>query len=248
MKINIIGRGRVATHLRTALLNHADIVMVNPHTLEYLDSEADLTLISVSDNAIQEIIHKLPEMKGIVAHTSGSTDINVFRDSNIKKYGVFYPLQTFSFDKSLVYSEIPFFIEGSDHITENKLMEYAGLISPKIRTSNSSDRKNLHIASVFSCNFVNHLWVLADEYLTKNGLQFSDLLPLLEETVNKIKSLSPWKAQTGPAVRNDTAIIDNHIEALNDDPDLQSLYSILSRSISNSHNSPKSPGNERNRV
>ncbi|MDE6027175.1 MAG: DUF2520 domain-containing protein, partial [Muribaculaceae bacterium] len=231
-----IGRGNVASHLRKALEPFCRVVMVNPHNLEGLDMEADITLISVSDSAIPEVLGKLPKMNGIVSHTSGSTPINVFENSGSKNYGVFYPLQTFSKDKDLHYDQIPFYIEGSEKGVEEILSELARLISPHVRYADSAQRKSVHIASVFSCNFVNHLWALSAGFLEENGLSFNDLLPLIEETFNKIKVLPPYDAQTGPAVRGDRNIINNHLQQLSENKEMLKIYEELSDSILRSHN------------
>ncbi|MDE5790025.1 MAG: DUF2520 domain-containing protein [Muribaculaceae bacterium] len=229
--INIIGRGNVGFHLKKAFEGKADVIEVNPHTLGELNPEADLTLISVTDSAIQEVLARLPELKGAVAHTSGSTPIEIFKRSRDQNFGVFYPLQTFSRSKALDYAEIPFYIEASDPYTREKLFQYARLISENVRYADSSQRKRLHIAAVFACNFVNHLWALSDSYLKEGGLNFKDLIPLISETVDKIKVIPPSEAQTGPAVRGDLKMIENHILELGSKDKLINIYRLLSQSI-----------------
>lgn len=235
MKINIIGRGNVGWHLSEAFRQKVDVVNVNPHTLAELDTDADLTIISVTDTAIPSILEKLPELTGIVAHTSGSTGIEVFEKpgcNRFRRYGVFYPLQTFTKGKPLDYSKIPFFIEAVDEDTEEKLMQAAAMVSENVVIADSEKRRALHIASVFACNFANHLWTIADDYLRDHDLDFKLLLPLIKETCGKIKTLSPEKAQTGPAVRNDGLIISNHIETLKkENNDNWQIYKMLSDSI-----------------
>ena len=235
MKINIIGSGNVATHLEKALSGKAAITTVNPRTLSGIDQNADLTLISVTDTAIPSVLTSLTagnrSIKGVVAHTSGSTSINIFSQFPIENYGVFYPLQTFSKDKELCYAEIPFFIEGSNINAENVLKICAEMISRNVSFADSIKRKRLHIAAVLSCNFVNHLWALSDEYLKEANLDFLCLIPLIEETLNKVKKIPPLKAQTGPAVRKDEKIIKEHLTALEEYPDIKEIYALMSESI-----------------
>jgi len=57
------------------------------------------------------------------------------------------------------------------------------------------------------------------------------LLPLILETANKITTLSPLEAQTGPAKRNDTKTIEKHIAMLNKNQ--QEIYTLLTKSIYN---------------
>lgn len=235
MKINIIGRGNVGWHLSEAFRQKAEVMNVNPHTLAGLDANADLTIISVTDTAIPSILERLPELTGTVAHTSGSTGIEVFEKpgcDRFRSYGVFYPLQTFTKGKPLDYAKIPFFIEGVDAETEKTLMQTAAMVSENVVRADSGKRKALHIASVFACNFANHLWTIADDYLQDHGLDFKLLLPLIKETCGKIETLSPEKAQTGPAARNDNVIISNHIETLKkENNDNWQIYKVLSDSI-----------------
>ena len=239
LKVNIIGRGNVATHLIKAFLGAQDVAVtiVNPHTLEELDLDAEVTLISVSDNAITEVLGNLPEMKSVIVHTSGATSMDIF--SNRKEScGVFYPFQTFSKDKELDYSTIPFFIEGSDSHAEDVLTELASRISRSVYKADSYRRKVMHVAGVFACNFANHLWAIAHDILKDNEMDFSVLRPLLQETLRKTETIKPFDGQTGPAVRNDSKTINSHLEFLKDsqvNQDVIDIYNLLSRSIIDSH-------------
>lgn len=239
LRINIIGRGNVATHLFWAFQNVPEIkvTLVNPHTLEELDIDADVTIVSVSDNAIAEVLGMLPIMKSVLAHTSGSTSIDVFAERT-ESYGVFYPFQTFSKDKELNYRVIPFFIEGSDTHAEAVLLQLASKISRSVYNAESRKRKAMHVAGVFACNFANHLWSIADDILKANGMDFQVLRPLLQETLAKTEMISPHEGQTGPAVRNDSKTINSHLEFLRDsnvNQDVIDIYNRLSQSIIDSH-------------
>ncbi len=234
MKINIIGRGNVATHLHKAFMGKADVAIVNPHTFEGFNNDADITLISVSDNAISSVAKSMPATKGIIAHTSGSAPLNILSFRN-EKTGVFYPLQTFTKGADLDYSEIPFFIEAADKDTEKQLTCLASLISSNIHIADSGKRKVLHVASVFACNFTNHLWNISDRLLTENGMCFDMIRPLLKETLKKTERLSPFESQTGPAVRQDSKTIDSHLSFLNSDKELANIYKTLSSSIISTH-------------
>lgn len=236
LKIAIIGRGNVATHLHKALAPHADIRIVNPHTLEEMPGDADISIISVSDNAIREVAEKSSKYNcGILVHTSGSTDINVL-DGCARHTGVFYPLQTFSRAVPLDYSHIPFFIEASSFDAEKTLMQLARQVSDKVFHASSERRRGLHIASVFACNFVNHLWSIADEVLYDLDLDINVLQPLIQETFRKAMDNPPGSVQTGPAVRGDGNTIRKHIEMLAGRPEIQELYKQLSISIYHNHN------------
>lgn len=238
MKIDIVGGGNVATHLYRALRDKADVKAVSSRTLDGLRPDSDVVIISVSDSAIRDVASEIAQTEckagRIVAHTSGTTPLSVLEmiDGPV---GVFYPMQTFSKDVALDYSEIPFFIEGKDKLTENTLYDVARLISEHVTIADSEKRRNLHVASVLSCNFVNHLWALADRYLSENGLSFNAMHPLIKETVRKACNNHPADVQTGPAARGDIKIINEHLDALDNDPDIQKIYKDITESIMN-HN------------
>lgn len=233
MKIDIIGKGNVGTHLWRAFQPECDCVCVSSRDLAGLRKDSDIYIICVSDNVIAEIAEKVAseaDKNSVIAHTSGSTPLSALQ--NIAQHkGVFYPLQTFSKNVELDYSEIPLFIEGDNDRTENILKKCGQMISDRVLTADSGTRCNLHVASVFGCNFVNHLWTLADNYLNSKGLNFDLLMPLIKETTRKIQRTTPRKAQTGPASRNDTVTIGKHLEQLSIFPEMQEIYRILSESI-----------------
>lgn len=238
MKIDIIGTGNVATHLFKALGGKADVNIVPSRTLVGLRGDSDTYLISVSDTAIAEVAEKVSELiptESVLAHTSGSTPISVLSRFH-KNIGVFYPLQTFSKNVPLAYSEIPFFIEGSTPQVTDALKSLALKISEKVYEADSDDRRNLHIASVFACNFVNHLWTLADSYLESKNLSFDALRPLIKETCRKIQDNRPRYVQTGPAARHDKNIINEHLQVLSkENSELSDIYDTLTRSIIKHH-------------
>ena len=235
-RITIIGQGNVATHLSEVLaISGFDIYNVNSRTLANLRSDSDLYIISVSDDAIKDVLLKMPKLPGIVAHTSGSVSIEVLSGS-ADRFGVFYPLQTFTKNIKLKYDEIPFFIEGSNESVTEMLKTVALSISPKVYDADSQRRKCIHVASVFACNYVNHLWTIADEILKQQGLSIEVLFPLIDATVDKMHHLSPEKSQTGPAVRGDISIINSHLNYLEKSDDIKKIYEILANSILRKYN------------
>lgn len=246
----VIGSGNVATHLATALAPYVEILQIFSrdilHARELADRissscvatndvtaicpNADLYLMSVTDDSIASLLQQIPCLNndGIWVHTSGSVGVDVFVELR-GHFGVFYPLQTFSKHKAVDMKSVPFFIEGSSSFVEKCLLDLAGKISDNVRLLNSEGRRRLHVAAVFACNFVNYMWVVADRQLRLCGTDIHALDPLLKETMEKITTLSPAEAQTGPARRGDKHIIDSHIKMLSGD-DAQ-LYEILSNQI-----------------
>ena len=107
--------------------------------------------------------------------------------------------------------------------------------------ADSEQRRNIHLAAVFTCNFANHMYALGERLLQKNGLPFDILLPLIDETARKVHGLSPRSAQTGPAVRCDTGVIEKHLDMLADEPEMQRLYRLLSDDIHRMVQNPDIP-------
>ena len=166
----------------------------------------------------------------LVLHTSGSLPLQVLKPLG-KRYGVLYPLQTFTKKRVLDFSEIPLCIEAVNSATLKDVRELAGILSNHIEEISSDRRKILHLAAVFANNFVNHLYTLADGILQREGLDFNLLRPLIFETAHKVLSFSPEQAQTGPAKRGDEGILSMHKALLKNDSKLLNLYTILSDSI-----------------
>ena len=248
-KIVLIGAGNVATHLGIALKNEGfSIIQVYSYTLDSaktlgekleadytnninsINEKADIYIFSIKDSALPEILKKFPKTKGIFIHTAGSLPADVFKGF-AKHYGVLYPLQTFSKNRDIVFREIPLFVEASDQKTEETIKKIAEKLSLKVIYLPSEKRSHLHLAAVFACNFVNHLYKLGTDILEEQKLDWNLLLPLIQETASKVETLHPKDAQTGPAVRYDKNIIRKHLEMLKDEPEKQELYRLLSDSI-----------------
>lgn len=234
MNITIIGSGNVATHLAAALSPHAEVTMMNPHHVTAPAQDTDLTLICVKDDAICEIAARLEGSNGVVAHTSGSVPASVLSETS-SSFGVLYPMQTFTKGVAMDYSEIPFFIEGNTPDAEMTLHKVASMISTHVDHADSEQRRRLHLASVFACNFTNAMVGIADDILGEVGLDYTSLLPLLRQTVAKLTSTPPAEAQTGPAVRGDEAVMSRHLDMLKGNPGYQSVYHTLSSIIKRQH-------------
>ncbi len=188
--------------------------------------ETDLVLITVPDSQILEVSNHLKLFKSLIVHTSGSTDINVL--PSLRK-GVFYPLQTFSKAKTVDWLPIPIFVESNTKKDLDLLKQFAQVLSEKVYEVDSHQRQFLHLAAIFCCNFTNHLYHLGAEILAQNNLPFNMMLPLIKETTEKVFSLSPKAAQTGPAIRRDLLIMQKHENLLAESQ--KNLYIQLSDSI-----------------
>ena len=229
MKVVLIGRGRLATNLLAALQQAGhEVVSINSRTLEGLPLEADAFIVAVKDSALEEVICRATKGREqqLFLHTAGSMPMSLF-EGNTSRYGVFYPMQTFSKERLVDFAEIPVFIEGADPA----IRPLAESISRRVYELSTEARKYLHLSAVFACNFVNHCYALSAELLEQHGLPFDVMLPLIDETARKVHELHPHDAQTGPAVRYDENVIRMQSALLADNPELQQIYELLSLDI-----------------
>ena len=248
-RISIVGAGNVACNMAPALDSIADVVTVfsrdkakaeamasrlrnarGVDSLDEVDTDTDMVVVAVADDAVTAVCGALPAGRALVAHTSGSVPMDAIGE---RRRGVFYALQTFSRDKAVDFSDIPFFLEASDAEGLALMRELAGELSCKVYDADSSHRAALHVAAVFACNFANQLWAEADGLLRPYGYDISVFGSLLRETLDKAMSIGPHDAQTGPAMRRDYKVIENHKNKLT--PELRDIYDILTRRIIETH-------------
>lgn len=251
LKITIIGRGNVGSHLykafteagvdcclmdsRTLDVEVSEVSEVSLNPLNLLNPLNPIYIICVKDDVIGDVAARLKEKLGddaqhaIVIHTAGTKPMSLLQEL-FPNHGVFYPMQTFSKTKALEYKEIPVFLEASNAETMLVLKELAEKVFVNIKELSSAERKILHIAAVFSSNFTNHMVTLADVQLRTIGLDYTVMLPLIMEVTDKLFHLPPQQAQTGPAVRKDLSVVNEHI-ALIADAMTKDIYEKISESI-----------------
>lgn len=244
MNIVLIGAGNLATNLGKALkyAGHS-IEQVYSHTMasaEQLASilgcsatndlqqlfEVEVYIISIKDAVLQSVVSTACKQhpNAVFLHTAGSMPMEIFK-GEAQHYGVLYPMQTFSMDREVDFREIPLFIEGADP----RIRAVAESLSAHVYELSTADRKYLHLAAVFACNFANHCYTLAADVLARKGLPFDVMLPLVDETARKVHELHPTEAQTGPAARGDINVMAAQSALL--DGRLQAIYNLMSESI-----------------
>jgi predicted short-subunit dehydrogenase-like oxidoreductase (DUF2520 family) len=194
-----------------------------------VNRSADIYILAVSDIAIAEIIKELQLPDKTIVHTAASVSKNILQPTGAH-YGVLYPLQSLKKNTDLI-PDIPIIIDASDAQTLEMLNALAHSISNQVVTAGDDERLKLHLAAVFCNNFVNHLFVLMQEFCVAEGLDFNLLKPLIRETAERIETVSPTAAQTGPAIRNDANTLQRHHELLKKYPQLQQFYTLFTQSI-----------------
>jgi len=208
---------------------------------------ADIYLMAVSDTAIPELAASIGLRGGrrgdacdvgaggsahgsVVVHTAGSVDLDALAPA-AEHRAVLYPLQTFTAGRQVDLRRIPLFIEASTPLALETIDGLAQALSNTVRYTSSQLRAQLHLAAVFAANFSNHMYVIAEGILRKQGVEFDALKPLIEECADKaVASSSPAAAQTGPAVRGDTETLNRHMMML-DSEELRLIYKMISENI-----------------
>ena len=247
-KILLVGSGNVATHLAMNLKSiNYNICQVFSRNIEnakdlarkvdadYTNKpknivESNLTIIAVNDDSIKDIIDFLPDVPTV--HTSGYTSINILKN-NFTNYGVMYPLQSFKKNVELNFTNIPFLIEANTKEFENNLIELCSCFSKNTIQVNSLERKKIHLAAVFACNFSNHMLVIAKEIMEDDKINYELLIPLIQKTFTNLEE-DPKMKQTGPAVRKDINILENQINLIQNN-EHKKIYKLISNSIIKTH-------------
>jgi predicted short-subunit dehydrogenase-like oxidoreductase (DUF2520 family) len=248
IKIVLLGTGNVATHLFNAFQNNDNTEVIQVYNRSHKNlgafktvntttsisklKNADIYIIAISDDSITELSKKLQLRKKFVVHTSGAKPLEAISKQN--RRGVFYPLQTFSATKSIDFKTIPLCLEAEFNDDLTLLEQLANAISDSVYHITSEQRKALHVAAVFVNNFVNHLYQKGEEICLEHKVSFDILKPLIQETAAKIMTLSPNKSQTGPAIRNDKKVTEQHLGDLNSTTQ-QEIYKLLTKSIQQTH-------------
>lgn len=247
-RIVLFGTGNVATHLFEAYKSSSKfkIVQVFNHSEKSLETfkknvptttdftkveDADIYILALKDDFLSQFANRLKTTEALVVHTSGSVSMDALK--HFKHFGVFYPLQTFSKNKKIDFTGIPICVEANTEKDIQLLKELASEIAENIFKITSEQRKSLHVAAVFVSNFVNYLYTEGESICKENKVPFEILHPLILETASKAVNMSPKEAQTGPAKRQDQAVINSHLELLNEEQ--QKIYSLLTKSIQNLH-------------
>mgnify|MGYP001024481341 FL=1 len=247
LKIALIGAGNLGSHLFEAWTASSEVQLTQWLNRSYAHpnckgvaviqelyslTPTDAYVLALPDREIATVSAQLPTT-GIALHTSGSMPLDVLKNQGGK--GVFYPLQSFSKKQSVAFDRIPFFLESENKAHHSLLEQLAKSLSPNFFWMDSKQRLQLHIAAVFVNNFTNHLYQIGADLCEKNNIPFSVLFPLIETTAAKVQQLSPNEAQTGPARRKDIAILEKHLQHL-DNPQQKELYQQLTLAIQQQYN------------
>lgn len=245
--IALIGSGNVATWVASKLADSKEFAIGQVYSrnldharaladrvgaeaiddLRKLNPACDVFLFALRDDAYPDILKEVPFRMSLALHTAGSVSQHIFKQY-ADAYGVVYPLQTLSKTMDFSAVKVPLCVEG-DQLGDNhdKVMRLVSELSATHCDMSERQRAVAHLAAVFACNFSNALYGMADELLQKEGFSLELLMPLMEQTLEKLKTMSPEEAQTGPAARRDTVVMGQQMMAL-DDERLRAIYAAIS--------------------
>ncbi len=197
----------------------------------FYPESTDIIIVAVPDQRIKSVLNTLNCSKDtIVVHTGGSTGLDIFPE-NLKRTGIFYPLQTFTREREVSFKDLPFLLESEDENILQVLSKMAESLGGVVHYVDSEHRRMIHLAAVFICNFTNFMLTQGEEVAIKAGYSLELFKPLLAETIAKALESGPKNSQTGPASRNDINTIEKHLELLSFSPELQKLYKEVTQSI-----------------
>jgi predicted short-subunit dehydrogenase-like oxidoreductase (DUF2520 family) len=252
VKIVLIGAGNVGYHLGRRLKEaglqvvqifsrqeaHArrlakEIQVPFVTDLAQVVTDAELYILTVNDGAMNEVAAQLQVRNGLVVHTSGGTPSAILQPY-FPRFGVLYPLQTFSLTRPIDFTPIPICVCANNTADEDFLFKLGSIISQNVYKINDNQRAVLHVAAVFVNNFTNYLFQIGYDILQQENLSFDLLRPLILETAAKIQSHAPAEMQTGPAVRGDAETVERHLAYLERFPGYRELYQIITKSLSKS--------------
>jgi predicted short-subunit dehydrogenase-like oxidoreductase (DUF2520 family) len=204
------------------------------HGIEEINQGADLFVLCVNDDAIEEVCQSLdftPDDTQILIHTSGSIPSTILEPYAVN-YGVLWPIMTLTQGRDPEFPmDIPYVITGNNDLTLYGLSILTDQISNNYRVMDDAQRKHLHLAAILVNNFTNHLFALTYDYCQEHQVAFEMLKPIIEETAYKLSQDHPGLLQTGPAFRNDKKTIEKHLAMLDSHDDLYKFYCLFTESI-----------------
>ena len=187
-----------------------------------IDSYSDLWFIAVPDDALETMARSIGSLrtdsigKGVV-HTSGlhtSSILEPVRNQGVW-IGSFHPC--FSFPESFKgdLKDVPVAVEG-DEAGLVVMEAMARRLGAKCMRIDAASKPIYHAACTMASGglvaLVDVLRLMKDRVMGEEGLEW--LFPLMEGTMEHIRTRGVQDALTGPVIRGDTGTVEQHLEAL----------------------------------
>lgn len=246
-EILVVGAGNLSWHLVQVLQGAAfDVTLVSrdpervadwPVRVQALDDISTrpcLIILAVPDDAIHqastELANFFPSNVPVV-HTSGATP-TVLINSHFARRGALWPIRSLRAGERVTdWRDVPLVYHATDAALTQVLGELTAKLSDQTYMLNDAQRAKLHLAAVFSNNFVTWLYEISHQLCSESDIPFEVLLPIIKNTALKQDGTSPALRQTGAAARGDQATIDRHLHLLASHPEYAHLYQFMSNAI-----------------
>lgn len=190
-------------------------------TIDDLAGESDILLIAVSDRSIEEIVSSIPETPAIIVHPSGALP-------SLRGGFSLHPLKALPpvGEQSDLAGTLLVF-EGAHREVAARIAEAFGARFAEIALD---AKTRYHAAAVFGSNYVAVLLDIAEELIGIEGVR-EDLAALARSAIDNWLMHGDGRRFTGPAARGDAVVIQRHLEALADRPDLAEIYRLAAARI-----------------
>jgi hypothetical protein len=191
-------------------------------------SDESIIFLCINDDQIEKTLIELENYHSNTQRVILSGGYQ-FKDGLPTRVSVVYPLYSFSKNMEVNWSKVPIFVESPTQPIWELLEE----LNLQQVTQLSSDHRNLlHLAAVFANNFTNAMFIASQEILkTTPELKMEFLLPIIQQTIEKLHNSIAVDNQTGPAKRGDNQTIERHKQLLSNLESERILYDAITKYI-----------------
>jgi predicted short-subunit dehydrogenase-like oxidoreductase (DUF2520 family) len=224
MKLGIIGSGRASWAFASTWRRIGwplTGIATRGAPIEDLAANSDLILVAVSDRAIEEVVATIPETNAIIFHPSGTLPA-------LRGGFSLHPL------KSLPPAGEPSDLEGTLLVFEGAHREIAEQIvnaaGARFAEIAPDAKIRYHAGAVFGSNYIAALLDIAEELIGIDGAR-EDIAALARSAIDNWSAHTDARRFTGPAARGDNAVMQRHVDALRDSPELAEIYRLLAARI-----------------
>jgi predicted short-subunit dehydrogenase-like oxidoreductase (DUF2520 family) len=224
MKLGIIGNGRAAWAFSSTWKRIGwplTGIATRGTPIDELAATSDLILIAVSDRAIAEIAESIPETSAIIIHPSGALPA-------LRGGFSLHPL------KSLPPVGEPSDLQGTLLVFEGAHRDVAESIATaagaRFAEISAEAKIRYHAGAVFGSNYIAALLDVAEELIGIDGAR-EDIASLARSAIDNWAAHADGRRFTGPASRGDDVVIQRHLGALRDSPELAEIYRLLAARI-----------------
>lgn len=249
MKITIVGSGNIATFfgIKFKKAGHSILQVISStesHAKELADTlscdfdtdlnklnvDSEVVLLAVKDDVLRTLVgYEVLQTKTII-HTAGSISLLDIASLS-KNVGSMWCMYSINKNHLPERDDIPVIVNASNENTLVQVKKLSEAIS-NVTYSLDDDQKTIaHLSAVFANNFANHLFTIGQEILSQEKIPFEILIPLIQNTIEKLSYSTPDKLQTGPAIRHDGETISKHLQLLQSNEEFLKIYQLLTHSI-----------------